>query len=287
MFAPTAAFLYDISGFLDNWMRDLRAEQRHHDDVVPFVVPDALKFLPPQNGIPDEHPTAIWGDSAVWVPWALWQAYGEPAALRRQYPTMATHLRSMRARLSADGLWDRDFQFGDWLDPDAPADDPTRAKTDPFVVATACGYRSAVIAETLPPSLDMLTTPQSSTSSPTGCGQRSIVTTSPMTDVSAATAAPHTPSLSRSRSSTSRRPTAQAIGSQRSWKHPTSASPPAFAGTPYITDALTKTGHTEHAYRLLQQTELPSWLYPVTMARQRSGSVGTLCSPTAPSIPAT
>ena len=38
-----------------------------------------------------------------------------------------------------------------------------------------------------------------------------------------------------------------------------------FAGTPYVTDALTLTGHADVAYRLLLQTECPSWLYPVTM----------------------
>ena len=38
-----------------------------------------------------------------------------------------------------------------------------------------------------------------------------------------------------------------------------------FAGTPFITDALTTTGHLDDAYRLLLQRECPSWLYPVTM----------------------
>ena len=38
-----------------------------------------------------------------------------------------------------------------------------------------------------------------------------------------------------------------------------------FAGTPFITDALTRTGHLDDAYRLLLQRECPSWLYPVTM----------------------
>jgi alpha-L-rhamnosidase len=37
-----------------------------------------------------------------------------------------------------------------------------------------------------------------------------------------------------------------------------------FAGTPLICDALTSTGHLDEAYRLLMQTECPSWLYPVT-----------------------
>lgn len=38
-----------------------------------------------------------------------------------------------------------------------------------------------------------------------------------------------------------------------------------FAGTPFVTDALTVTGHLDEAYRLLLQTENPSWLYSVTM----------------------
>jgi alpha-L-rhamnosidase len=38
-----------------------------------------------------------------------------------------------------------------------------------------------------------------------------------------------------------------------------------FAGTPFIADALTQTGHTDVAYRLLLEKECPSWLYPVTM----------------------
>jgi alpha-L-rhamnosidase len=38
-----------------------------------------------------------------------------------------------------------------------------------------------------------------------------------------------------------------------------------FVGTPLVCDALTDTGHADVAYRLLLQTQCPSWLYPVTM----------------------
>jgi len=38
-----------------------------------------------------------------------------------------------------------------------------------------------------------------------------------------------------------------------------------FAGTPFITGALTDTGHSEEAYRLLLEQGCPSWLYPVTI----------------------
>jgi len=38
-----------------------------------------------------------------------------------------------------------------------------------------------------------------------------------------------------------------------------------FAGTPYVTDALTLTGHLDDAYRLLLEDSCPSWLYSVSM----------------------
>lgn len=38
-----------------------------------------------------------------------------------------------------------------------------------------------------------------------------------------------------------------------------------FAGTPYILDALARTGHVQLAYAMLQARECPSWLYPITL----------------------
>jgi alpha-L-rhamnosidase len=38
-----------------------------------------------------------------------------------------------------------------------------------------------------------------------------------------------------------------------------------FAGTPYVLDALSATGHLDEAYQLLLQRECPSWLYTVSM----------------------
>ncbi|KAG7139346.1 Alpha-L-rhamnosidase like protein [Verticillium longisporum] len=38
-----------------------------------------------------------------------------------------------------------------------------------------------------------------------------------------------------------------------------------FAGTPYICEALARTGHSDVAYAMLTARACPSWLYPVTM----------------------
>lgn len=93
--------------------------------------------------LPHFDSTAVWSDAAVWVPWALWEAYGSRHALATQYPTMAAHVRRVASLLSPNGLWDKGLQLGDWLDPDAPPDQPWMAKANRYVVATARCYRSA------------------------------------------------------------------------------------------------------------------------------------------------
>src|SRR5690606_34054302 len=46
------------------------------------------------------------------------------------------------------GVWDRGYQFGDWLDPAAPPSQPGLARTDSGLVATAYLYRSVrIVAE--------------------------------------------------------------------------------------------------------------------------------------------
>ena len=127
VFAPTAAYLFDVNGFLRDWLVDLDAEQRaRRTDWCRCRVPDVLKLrADTRPGWPPDTPTAIWSDAAVWVPWALWQAYGDRDGPAAAYPAMAAHVRGPRARLASDnGLWDTGFQFGDWLDPAAPPDEP-------------------------------------------------------------------------------------------------------------------------------------------------------------------
>ncbi|MCU1574284.1 MAG: alpha-L-rhamnosidase, partial [Micrococcaceae bacterium] len=145
VYAATAAYQFDVADFLHKWLLDLAVETADHPHPrVPLVVPDVLKYARYQTGfeMPISGPTAIWGDAAVWVPQALWSAYGDRDRLAAHYPAMVMHLESVEPRLSATGLWDQDMQLGDWLDPDASPHEPAKAKADPGVVATASFNRS-------------------------------------------------------------------------------------------------------------------------------------------------
>lgn len=264
VFATTAAFVYDTKDFLSEWLRDLALEQSQSDGVVPLVVPNPLKKI--DTGFPPVDATAIWGDAAVWVPWALWEAYGDKAVLARQFDSMLAHGRRVRSLLSPNGVWDAGFQFGDWLDPTSEPDKPWNSKADKGVVATACAYRTArMLADSarvlgreaeVAEFEDMASSLRSSFNSVYVTADDGLI----RSDAPTVYALAITFGLLNG-------PTLQLAGNRLSeivraaGHHITTG----FAGTPFISEALALSGHIDDAYQLLLQTECPSWLYPVTM----------------------
>ncbi|MGN6219755.1 MAG: family 78 glycoside hydrolase catalytic domain [Microbacterium sp.] len=254
VFAPTAAFLYDVRGFLDSWLRDLALEQV--DGVVPFVVPNALGVA---------RPAAAWGDAATIVPWVLHERYADAATVARQYDSMKSWADVLIGLAGPRRLWEGMFQFGDWLDPDAPPEQAAKAKTDADIVASAYLFRSAdavaraaallghdadareyaaVAEEVREAFLAEYVTPAGRMMSDAQTAYAMAITF----DIAPA----EQQAVLGDRLAELTRLSGYRIGT-------------GFVGTPIIQDALTRTGHLETARRLLVQTENPSWLYPVTM----------------------
>ncbi|MBM7787605.1 alpha-L-rhamnosidase [Tenggerimyces flavus] len=264
-FAPSAAYLFDVNAFLSDWLLDLALEQRHHEGLVPFVIPDVLKLLRDPAGFPSRDSTAVWSDAAVWVPWTLYQAYGDRGILERQYESMAAHVRRVGTLTSPNGLWDTGFQFGDWLDPDAPPDKPADAKADKGVVATACLYHSARLVASTASLLGRSEDAAEFTAlaDRTRLAFNSQYVSADGTILSDCTTV-YTLAIVFGLLSA---PLETAAGNRLAELAAKSGHriSTGFAGTPFITDALTQTGHLDTAYALLMQRECPSWLYPVTM----------------------
>jgi alpha-L-rhamnosidase len=263
-FAPTAAFLFDVDAFLSDWLTDLALEQAHHDGIIPYVVPDVLKYQGFPDGRAEAESTALWSDAGVWVPWTLYQAYGDEQVLRRQFESMAAHVRRVRSLLSPNGLWQTGFQFGDWLDPDAPPEDPARAKADKGVVATACAFRSAmIVAETakiLGRQAEHAEFGDLAASLRAAFNEHYVTGGRVFSDCTTVYALAIVFGLLDAADETLAADRLVELCAQASYRISTG-----FAGTPFITDALTRTGHTDQAYKLLLEQECPSWLYPVTM----------------------
>ncbi|BBH63318.1 alpha-L-rhamnosidase [Actinoplanes sp. OR16] len=259
VFGPTATFLYDTTGLLRSWLADLSAEQLP-DGSVPHVVPDVnrntLAFTP----------AAAWGDAATIVPWTLYQRTGDLGILDRQYPSMRAWVDKVSSLAGPSRLWRGGFQYGDWLDPTAPPDDPYQARTDPDVVATAHFARSAgIVAQTarLLGRTDEAEKYRRLTEEVKAAFARAFVT--PAGRVLSDSATGYALAIvwdllpwEAQRHEAGRRlaDLVRASGFRIST---------GFVGTPLICDALTATGHLDIAYRLLLQTQCPSWLYPVTM----------------------
>jgi alpha-L-rhamnosidase len=260
VFAPTATFLYDVRGVLGSWLQDLAVEQEETGSV-PWVVPYVAANMVP---VPST-PTAVWSDVAVSLPWALYQEYGDLDILRRSYGSMTAFIRQVEPLLNVNGLWDTGFQFGDWLDPDAPADRPWDGKTDNHLIAAAY--------------LCKTTREMAETSGLLGEKEDAARFRALHEKVRGAFRDEY---VSRNGRVTNESATAYALvimfgildEDQRRKAGDRLAEivekadftiSTGFAGTHVLTHALSSTGHLEQAYKLLLNTAPPSFLYPVTM----------------------
>ncbi|WP_419994072.1 family 78 glycoside hydrolase catalytic domain [Streptomyces boninensis] len=264
VFSPTASFLYDTAGFLGSWLADLAADQLP-DGSVPYVIPDVLRDVFDEAG--DGRVTAAaWGDAATVVPWVLYQRYGDVGVLERQFGSMRGWVDRIASLTTEDGVWAGGFQFGDWLDPTAPPDDPFAAKADPDVVATAHLVRSAeIVAEAagvLGRDADAkhygaLAARTREAFARAYVSDGGAVHSDAPTAYALAVCWALLPSAEQ-REYGGRR--LAELVEENGYRISTG-----FVGTPLMTDALTACGHADTAYRLLLERGCPSWLYPVTM----------------------
>lgn len=260
LFAPTASFLFDTSGFLSSWLSDLAAEQ-HEDGSIPFVVPDVLGDTP----LGERPAVAGWGDAATVVPWVLYERFGDIQILERQFDSMRRWVDKAMG-LSANGVWAGGFQIGDWLDPAAPPHDAAAARADPDVLATAYLARSADLvarsAKALGRTIDAQHYERIAGVVRAGFAREYVSASGRLLSD-----APTAYSLALvwdllptpvQRDGAGRRLADLVRGN--GFRINTG-----FLGTPLIAEALTVSGFPELAYRLVLQRACPSWLYPVTM----------------------
>jgi alpha-L-rhamnosidase len=254
IFAPTASFLFDSAGFLSSWLADLAADQRP-DGAVPYVIPDVL-----ETGSPT---AAAWGDAATIVPWVLYHHYGDRQILARQFDSMRGWVDKITS-LTTDGVWAGGFQFGDWLDPAAPPENPFAAKADRDVVATAHLARSAEIVADTAQVLGLDGEHYRKLAATTRAAfARHYVTPSGRILSDASTVYALALEWALLPTAEQRRSAADRLADLVRTNGFRIAT--GFVGTPLVTDALTTNGHADLAFRLVLEKGCPSWLYPVTM----------------------
>lgn len=138
-FCRTAAFNYDIRGIMQKWLKTLRDDQLETGEV-PFVVPDCLG---------DRATDAMWCDVVTFVPWALYEMYGDVSFLTDNFDAMEKFMEA-RERTFCDGMIAKGHEFGDWLALDGEplfAESPV-GRTDVYFLTNACQVESLrIVAE--------------------------------------------------------------------------------------------------------------------------------------------
>ena len=257
VFARTAAFNFDVAGFFTNWLGDAIADQRPIGSF-PDVIPDVLS-----RGQPNATSSAGWGDAGVIIPWTMYLAYGDTRLLARQYPSMRRYVEYQHKVAGDALLWNTGWHYGDWLAFSTVRADYPGATTDKDLIATAFFAHSTDLLARSALALgktddarqyrDLFERIKTAWNKEytTGSGRMSSNT---QTAYSLALQFHLLPEGER-----------DAAGNRlakdvRTFGHLTTG----FLGTPYITDALTQTGHLSEAYQLLLNKKYPSWLYPIT-----------------------
>ena len=251
VFAPTANFMVDASAFFTSWLADVVSEQGD-DGAVPWVVPNVLGAT--------SAAAAGWADVITFMPHDLYVAYGDPIPLAITFDAMRRWTDYQLNRAGDDLIWSGDFQFGDWLDPDAPAGRPNDAKADRDLVATAfmahslalTGWAAAILGRHTEQAGYAELAERVRRAWWDRFGEDALTT---QTGAALAIQFDLAPESERDRAGDCLSQLVDKAGGHLAT---------GFLGTPLLCHALAATGHIDDAYRVLLARTLPSWLYPLS-----------------------
>ncbi len=253
-FCATSSYLMNNVLFFRKWLRDLESEQLENGGV-PYVIPHVL----------DEksHSSSGWGDAAVICPWNIYLSFGDIAILEDQYDSMKAWIEFIKNNSKDGVIWDTGFHFGDWLGLDAKEGSYFGATANDLVSTAFYAYSTELMAKTanvLKKEEDVkmfsalhsriVKAYQDEFFTPNG---RLSVQTQTAYVLSLMFGLVEEKNIKRTIDSLVK------LIEDNNW-HLTTG----FLGTPYLTHVLSSYGRTDVAYKLLLQTDFPSWLYPVT-----------------------
>ncbi len=267
VFCRTASFHMDTYAFYASWLQDLWAEQQMQNGMVGSVVPS---FLPEKTDVAGfvNGGGAVWGDCAVILPWTLYSQYGDPAILRRQYPSMKAWVDWLVRRDQANGfthLHIPGFQYGDWLALDGPVQGGTEGGTEAAYIGSAYYCHAAELvskaAAVLGEHADADAYGRLAGEIRTAI-QNEYFTPNGRTALKTQTSYVLALALNLTGSHLRPRVAAQLCARlEADHRHLQTG----FAGTPFLCSVLSESGHSGMAYDVFFQEDYPSWLYEVNM----------------------
>jgi alpha-L-rhamnosidase len=254
IFLRTASFNMNTVTFFEKWLKDLKADQLKNGGV-PNVIP---------NVVDDDYASSsAWGDAAVICPWTLYLCYGDKRVLEEQYESMKAWVEFIRGKAENGLIWNSGFHFGDWLALDAKEGSFYGATANDFVATTFYAYSTGLLAkaaEVLHKHDDAIKYVELKNSILEAFKNEFIT---PSGRLSVPTQTAHVLALMFNLvDEKDRKRTIDTLVKyiEENKSHLTTG----FLGTPYICHVLSRNGRADIAYKLLLQTDYPSWLYQIT-----------------------
>ncbi len=257
VFISTACSLYNSKAFYSKWLKDLAADQSS-DGAVANSVPN---FLFEEDG--STTTSAAWGDAACICPWTLYQYYGDKKILEDQYSSMHNWVEYIRKQGENEYLWDTDPQLGDWVALDAEEGSYTGATSKHYIATAFYAYSTSLLykaAKVLDKESDMKEYNQLYEKIKAEF-HRKYVNSFGEIKVKTQTAMALALKFDLIEKNNHKIVTKQLVELLKERNYHLSTG---FVGTPYLLSALSDNGELDIAYKVLLQSDYPSWLYPLT-----------------------
>lgn len=261
IFAPTATYNFNMTRFIEKWLKDVKAEQ-NKGGGIPVTVP--LVRVPFQWEIMIPMAVDHWGDACILVPWAEYLSRGDKGILEFMYPTMKLYMKACEfwAGLFSFGkrkrIWRLLHHYGDWC---APGVNMFTWMARGKWTATACMARSSSILSKIANILGKNDEAEyyKRLSYETSQAYRDILMKKDCTVKNEFQTAYVLPLYYGMLSDEDKSKTAANLVRliRENNYHITTG----FPGTPYVLFALADNGYEEDAFKMLLTDTCPSWLY--------------------------
>jgi alpha-L-rhamnosidase len=268
VFWRTATYNMGLAAFSRKFGGDMRGTQ----SGTPYY-----GIYSPGTATESSQSGAGWSDAGVIIPWTSWLQTGDTSVIEQNWDGMKTYLDAIEAK-NPDGLWAKEsgIAFGDWLSPEG--------KTDQLLVATAYYAYDVTLMKQMAHALGRTQDEEKyarlfetirqafekkfvhedgfvagADNSPSQFGQ---INNPDAKSNGGATQTGYVLALHMNLLPDNlRAAAAQKLVDKIEANHGLLAT--GFLGTPYLLEELTKMGHIKLAYKLLLNTEYPSWGYLV------------------------
>lgn len=256
IFSNTAALNMNVFAFFKKYARDMAIEQNDHGGMLTM-------YAPKMNS--DDGGAAVWGDAATFIPWNMYQDYGDPAILHQNYPEMKAWVDWITSQTTTPNLWTDGFQFGDWIALDGENPALPTGKTNEDYIASVYYYASSLIVSQTAALLghdDDAKQYGEQAANIKQAIQREYITATGRVAIDTQTA--YALALYFNLVSDDLKPRVTADLVARLGKDDDHLKT-GFVGTPFINQVLSANGYHKLATKIFLQEDYPSWLYAVKM----------------------